>query len=226
MSSKSSPVSPATIRDIETKVEVTCSFRPKELTMSKQNSWSATPSKGHNVGKLDFGGGGNAKLQVELLFDSSSNGSDIRDETSKLWNMMLVTDSTRGRGTNQARPPWVQFTWGRMNSFVGAIESLNQKFILFKSDGTPVRAIVHLSMTQFAEDQGDTWVPQNPTSAGIGGQKTRVVEDGEMLDLIAFEEYGSASRWRKLAEVNKIRDPLRLEAGTVLAIPPLSQGWE
>lgn len=200
---------------------VTCSFRPKELTFSKQNTWSPGKAKGKNLGKLEFGGGGNAKLQVELLFDTSKDGSDVRSKTKTLWQMMLIdkqNSKTYNASTRKGRPPRVQFQWGALQSFEGVIESINQKFVLFKPNGTPVRAILTVSLQQFGDDE---YVPQNPTSGGGGGHKMRVVHEGETLDLIAFEEYGDPAQWRLLADANALDDPLRLRPGQALAVPAL-----
>jgi len=211
----------AKIKNLDKGEEVICTFRPKELTFSKQNTWSTSPVKGKNVGKVEFGGGGNARLQVELLFDTSKQGSDVRVETMKLWGMMLIDEKnpkTRDPKTGKSRPPTVQFEWGNLSSFIGVIESISQKFVLFKPNGTPVRAILNVSFQQFGDDQ---YTCQNPTSGGSAGYKVRVVREGETLDLLAFEEYGDPARWRLLAEANGLDDPLRLRPGQALAVPPL-----
>jgi hypothetical protein len=45
---------------------------------------------------------------------------------------------------------------------------------------------------------------------------------GERLDELAARYYGDPSLWRLLAAFNDVADPLRLEAGQVLRIPPAS----
>ena len=59
----------------------------------------------------------------------------------------------------------------------------------------------------------------NPTSGAITTRRTRTAVEGDTLQSIAFQEYDDPNRWRALAEVNKIDDPMRLKAGTVLAVP-------
>jgi nucleoid-associated protein YgaU len=49
-----------------------------------------------------------------------------------------------------------------------------------------------------------------------------VVREGERLDWIAYREYGNPARWRHIAEVNGISDPLELQPGQVLKLTP----WE
>jgi nucleoid-associated protein YgaU len=46
------------------------------------------------------------------------------------------------------------------------------------------------------------------------------VSEGDRLDWIAYREYNDASEWRKIAEANRITNPLALQPGMVLVIPP------
>ena len=51
--------------------------------------------------------------------------------------------------------------------------------------------------------------------------KTRTLRRGDSLASLAAEEYGDPGRWRPIAEANRIDNPLRVEPGAVLVIPPL-----
>ncbi|MEW5986125.1 MAG: hypothetical protein AB1791_05795 [Chloroflexota bacterium] len=60
-----------------------------------------------------------------------------------------------------------------------------------------------------------------------GGAATETAETeaaavGERLDQLAYDYYGDAALWRLLAVANDLADPLRLAAGTLLRIPPLT----
>jgi nucleoid-associated protein YgaU len=44
---------------------------------------------------------------------------------------------------------------------------------------------------------------------------------GDTLASIAYNEYGSAAGWRRIADANPfIDDPMRVKPGTTLVIPP------
>src|SRR5438132_1089198 len=62
---------------------------------------------------------------------------------------------------------------------------------------------------------------QNPTSGGHDGYAFHQVIEGETIDIIAFQEYGSRTAWRHLAEVNNLDDPSRLAPGQRLLLVPL-----
>jgi nucleoid-associated protein YgaU len=98
------------------------------------------------------------------------------------------------------------------------VEALGLKFTYFSSDGTPLRAQASLTLRQFSDEP---WPPQNPTSGTPHPHSVHYVLPGETLDRIAATRYGDATRWRVLAEANRVIDPLALEPGTPLVVPEL-----
>ena len=48
-----------------------------------------------------------------------------------------------------------------------------------------------------------------------------MVEEGQRLDWIAYQEYGDAARWRYIAESNNLDDPDVLQPGQILKLIPL-----
>jgi nucleoid-associated protein YgaU len=115
------------------------------------------------------------------------------------------------------RPPFVRFHWGKAWSFVGVITNIQEKFTLFKSDGTPVRATLNITFQQL-KDEG-TMPAQNPTSGGLEGKRVWTVNEGDTLAWIASREYGDATQWRKIAEANRLQNVRDLHPGSVLVIP-------
>jgi len=60
-----------------------------------------------------------------------------------------------------------------------------------------------------------------PAAAGssASGGRTYVVKRGDTLSSIAAKFYRDASKWRKIADANGIRDPKNLKIGQKLRIP-------
>lgn len=209
---------PAVIVNQDTNETVRCMFNPHEYTLAKQNQWQRGETKGKNVPRLKFSQGGSQTLKLQLFFDTYAEGTDVREHTEPLWRMMMVnTDRTNPR-SNKSEPPAVSFQWGGLN-FGAVITTMSQKFTLFLKDGTPVRTTVDITLEQLGDEED--FARQNPTSGGGEAPKTRVVQAGERIDLIAYQEYEDASRWRLIAEANHLAHPLRLRPGTKLVIPPL-----
>jgi len=211
--------SKATITNLDTNETIECMFSPKEYSLAKSNRWQSSDVLGGNVPKVEFSGGDAMKLQMELFFDTYEAGEDVRTKyTDKVWKLMMINPDTVNKGS-KGRPPLCEFRWGPTWSFKAVVTSISQKFTLFQSDGTPVRSTMNVSFQQAEEE--NKYPPQNPTTLSMPGYKTRRVRQGETIDWIAFEEYRDPTLWRFLAESNHLDDPLRLEVGQLLAIPPL-----
>ena len=193
-------------------------FNPHEYTLTKQNRWQRGETKGKNVPRIKFSQGGAQTLKLQLFFDTYAESTDVREHTNPLWTMMMVnTDKTNPR-SNKSEPPPVSFQWGGLQ-FDAVITNLTQKFTLFLKDGTPVRTTVDISLEQLGDE--DDHPRQNPTSGGGDAHRTRIVQAGERIDLIAYEEYEDATQWRRIADANGLEHPLRLRPGQRLVVPPL-----
>jgi LysM repeat protein len=222
MNSPSGELDKAEIRVVDGKKAgkaVACMFRPKEYTVTKQNSWQMKEVKGKDVPQLEFSGGGASTLTMELFFDTYESGKDVRKEyTNEIWGLTAIDDSLTDKINKKGRPPIVQFKWGPVISFKAVIENITQNFTMFKANGTPVRATLNVTFKE-AEKPGK-YPFQNPTTSSTPGYKVRTIKEGESLDWIAQEEYGDPALWRFIAETNKLEDPMKLSPGQKLSIAP------
>lgn len=209
---------PAIIINKNTGERVSCMFNPYEYTITKQNTYEQASTKGLNIPRIRFKQGGAQTLTLRLLFDTYGEGEDVRTFTAPLWRMMMVDEDRADQRTGKSEPPHCIFQWGRFE-FEAVITKMDEKFTLFLKDGTPVRTVVNITLQQVVDEEAHA--KQNPTSGGGIAPRTRILYAGDRLDLIAWEEYGDATRWRHIAEANKITDPLRLRPGQILMIPPL-----
>ena len=114
-------------------------------------------------------------------------------------------------------PPTVRFSWG-VFLFDAVIEKIGQRFTMFLADGTPVRATLSVTFTQYRTIQDQL---EQPRRNSADKTKRRVVEGPDSLWLLADREYGDVAHWRHIARTNRIDDPGRLTPGTVLLLPPL-----
>jgi len=207
----------AFLENIDTGDRIDVLFNPKEYKISKSNSYQAAKTSGGNVPKMTFANGQPASMTVQLFFDTYEAKKDVHQYTDKIAALMEVKIKDEGKG-KKLRPPHVKFHWGDSWTFTAVITQMSQNYTLFLPNGTPVRAIVDLTMQQIEDDQKKPG--QNPTSGGEGGRRTHLVAAGETLDLIAFEELGDASEWRRIADLNRIYDPLDLRPGRLLVVQP------
>jgi hypothetical protein len=199
---------------------VTCLFNPSEISFSKSAQWQPNPAKHEeDTPEPTFSGGQPARLSMQLFFDTTRDGSDVRLHTDKLVEFTLINPKVLSRAP---RPSYCMFLWGGESAataktyFIGYIPQVDIKFSLFLSDGTPVRADVSLSFIAIPKKLG----PQNPTSRSVGRTVWQVME-GHTLDAIAHQTYGHPGYWRFIAETNNLDDPLALRSGQMLRLLPL-----
>ncbi len=193
-----------------------CHFNPNEFEINKAVGWSEKPSMGNDVSSLAFSGGEGEEFTVPLLFDTTATGKDVRKEYDDLFNMLKVDDEKKNTSTKKSEPPTCRFQWGKFISFDAVIKEIKQKFTLFKRDGTPLRVDVTLTLKQVTNKPKG----QNPTSRSEA-RKIWIVEEGQRLDWIAYQEYDDAAQWRYIAETNNLDNPDDLRPGQVLKLVPL-----
>jgi nucleoid-associated protein YgaU len=188
-------------------------FNPKEFTLARTATWAAKPSKKATM--PEFVGTRSSAMTVEMFFDSPE-GSDVQKEVEKLLKCMDPYVKTENKAPC---PPFVSLGWGKKTYLDQAVvKSVSVKYTRFNAQGEPIRAVATVTL----EELQPTLPSQNPTSGSLDAEVERVVRPGDSLALIAYEELGSAARWRAIAEVNRIDDPFRLAVGTRLIIPTLT----
>jgi nucleoid-associated protein YgaU len=202
-------------------------YKPETLSWSKKADWH-NPIGGHhdkdcsgkeqktplrNVPQSTFKGGGPELLDLELFFDTTDTQLDVRLLLKPI-QMLVYMVPLRNE------PPLVMFSWGMILSKMSYVEDLDIEYTMFRADGTPLRAEVSMTLTEY--DMG--WlsnIPMNPTSYSEA-RKTWVVTEGQTLDWIAYQEYGNAMHWRHIAQVNNLSNPRDLRSGQILKLTPLT----
>ena len=194
-------------------------FNPSEYSISKSVSWDGGENnRRFNAPGSTFGGGGPRQLSLKLFYDVTEpiegrKIDDVRIEINKLAELTRIE-------RNLERPPVVQVIWGQASigsdfPFTGVITSLTQTFVLFTSEGKPVRANVDVTFMEFLNPELD----QRETDPEM---TTYRIKRGDSLASIAAAMYGDPSQWRIIAEANSLDDPRALEIGRTLSIPELT----
>jgi hypothetical protein len=204
--------------------EVVALFNPNAYSISKSVEYQQHRRKELNAPLLSFVGGGSRTLSLQLFFDVTESPrvggwrvSDVRELTNKLVELTRIS-------RNSMRPPVCRVFWGSSrfaNSdfpFTGVVSSLQQEFTLFDSSGTPLRANVSVSFTEFLGWGKDAEKDLRQTDPEF---TTRVVRRGDSLGSIAADVYADPGAWRAIAEANNIDDPRRLDVGKSLRIPDI-----
>ena len=133
----------AKLKASEAGVDLDVLFNPKELVVEKQVQWTQKEGAISDEPPEEFTKPTPATLSVTLHFDTYEKKTPVTAYTDQVEKMALIV-----KGKN--RPPLCIFVWGNF-SFQGVVDSLSQKFTMFLSDGTPVRAEVTLKMKKASE---------------------------------------------------------------------------
>lgn len=199
-------------------ISVDCMFNPTEYTLSKSNQYKEESTASGNTATAEFESVGSQTLKLNLMFDTYEKGKDVSNITRDLWRFMKPKERSESRQKPKGEPRQVAFEWGVFR-FVAYITSLTQQFTLFTHEGVPVRAKVDVQFTQYTDLEDYPDRPTNPTSGGGSSEQIWIVKAGDRLDNIAATIYEEATRWKRIAEHNHMRDPLALRPGQVLRIP-------
>jgi hypothetical protein len=159
-------------------------------------------------------------LAIELIFDTSQNGQDVRNTTLNL--VRMIQPGVKDNNNTNAAPavPIVRFCWGTF-LFNGNIQSMNETLELFSDHGVPLRATVSLSMNSVALDSD---IPSNRASGigaqagsgpGVGSMPLTLAQAGDSLQGLSGH-LGVGSDWKVIARANNIDNPRLLSTGTIL----------
>lgn len=193
-------------------------YNPAELTTSKSANWNRPQQQGaRSSGRPQFTGAGPQTVQMEIWFDAwDAVDADVTRSVMTLfeWTKPTPTSVTK----KLPRPPVLGFEWGSNRILADLqvfLKTVNAKYVLFKPDGTPIRASATISLEEVPEDPPR----QNPTSGSRASRRSHLIGAGDSLHAVAYREYGDASLWRGIAAFNEIDDPLRVAAGTRILVP-------
>ncbi len=206
------------IHNDDTRESFSVLFNPTQYSIEDASKWQEQEVMGH-PGELHYTGGDRKKLTMDLFFDSYESGTDVRVHTSRVANLLVLN-------REQHRPPKVTISWGKEPPsketgfpLTCVLQTLKQQFVLFNSDGTPVRATLTCVFLEFTlpvdeRQQHEGYSPDHT--------KSYVVKDGDTLSGIAGIFYKDPRLWRPIAERNDIVNPRVLPAGAVLTIPKIA----
>lgn len=210
----------ALITNTETDDKIYVLFNPEEYTLNKDINFAQSAIPGLTGPILQFVSGNMATLEMELLVDTfeahhegrvtTKAGQDVRELTNRIVGLMDINPETHA-------PPVLTFTWATL-TFTCVLARCSQKFILFKPDGTPLRARLTVSFNEYLDPEHEMR-RVNPQTADY--TKQHVVLQGENLTQIAYRYYQNPQLWRPIAIANQLADPRLITAGQRLLIPSL-----
>lgn len=192
-------------------------YNPKELKFDKPVSWKEHDDQGQ-AGALEFQKVTPATIQIELVFDTTKDAADVREAWVN--KLLSLTNPEASPGDGEAaelgkkRPPIVWFFWGSFD-FYGVIESVNATYIMYASNGNPVRAKVTVKMKEWTPktDYSSSGSSEGYDSASV---KLMQLSAGQTISSVAA---ANGTTTQAISDASGIDDPLNAEAGTMLIVP-------
>lgn len=193
----------ATIHNLQTGEAIQVMFNPEEYSLDLGNTFAEIGIPGLQTSPIQYVRGNLRTLQMELFFDTYEAGTDVRAETMKVTNLLNKLPSTKA-------PPILLFSWGSLH-FRCVLESAGQRFLMFLSDGTPVRARLTVAFKEYQPIEVEI-----ESGLFVGPPAVHIVMQGDTLSGIAGVRLGDPGAWRDIAELNDIDDPFTLSPGQTL----------
>ena len=198
--------------------QFTFQFNPKEYTITKRARWERDSDAGSpDTAIPEFLGSEPRTVTLQYVIDATESGGDVKPQLDLLFGCCAPTAETLSQ--NKPTPPFVLFGWGTTTSFVACVRQVTAQHKLFSPQGKCIRASGTIDLEEIPSQRPK----QNPTSGGLAARRTHTVVAGDSLASIAFREYSRPDLWRALAEANGIDDPLRLDVGRHLLVPPADE---
>ncbi|MCD0465060.1 hypothetical protein [Flavobacterium sp. ENC] len=116
------------------------------------------------------------------------------------------------------RPNFVKVQWGQNITFNGVLDSIDISYTLFKPDGSPLRAKISLSFSQYISPKTVTMIdsPESPDLTHIV-----TVSDGMSLPQLCLQTWNDDSLYVQVAQYNKLNKFRNLSGIDKLIFPPV-----
>jgi hypothetical protein len=191
----------------QTEVEV--HFNPASLVYTIENSSSQSAG---DPKRRQFAAQFSGKLSMDLQFDTTDIGDDVRLATSQVASFMQSSAnvSRDKSGASAQAQPAVSFQWGSYE-FKGTMESFKETIDFFSPEGVPLRSLVSITLARQDQifDQGTS------ATTNTYGSMVPTSSDGSATDLAT--QGGDPSAARQLGAANGLAS-LRFTAGASLQV--------
>jgi hypothetical protein len=202
---------------------MTVQFNPASLQYTVTNTLK---EEGSGNKKKQFVTQSTGKLTMDLVFDTTHVGQDVRDLTEQLAKFMEPVGGSKASG--KRAPAVIEFRWGTY-VFKGMVESYKETIDFFASDGVPLRATVNLTLSRQdvvfepgkslpADDpeKGKREPVEVPATGGAPGPQRQLGGGGQYATQLGASA-GDTRAGRAIAAANG-QESMRFSAGAALSV--------
>ena len=215
-------VAKATLTALPNGTPLAVHFNPASLVYSVENTvsqQSGGPTKAQYVAQFS------GKLTMDLQFDTTDTGADVRTFTNQVALFMQATGNASAAASNSAAPsansgtpsapakapPVLSFKWGTYE-FKGIMDSFKETIDFFSADGVALRALVSIGLSRQDHVFDDQASVSGPSTSG-----SLVPSSGSDSALSMATRGGDPSAMRAIGAGNGLAS-LRFTAGASIQV--------
>jgi hypothetical protein len=159
------------------------------------------------------------EIAFDFLFDNTGiiDGkprANISDDLKKFKDILIAYKG------DSHEPRHFKLVWGENSIFKGRVTEVTINYKMFRSDGTPIRAIATVKFRSSIEEQKRA-ARENRSSPDL--THIRKVKYGDTLPLMCYKVYGDPKYYLQVARVNEISNFRLLTPGVDLYFPPIEK---
>jgi len=159
------------------------------------------------------------EITFEFLFDNTGiidgKARDSIADDIKQFKKVLI--EYKG---DAHEPRHFKLVWGKHSIFKGRVTEVNLTYKMFKSDGTPIRAVAKVKFKSSIEEQKRA-AKEDKKSPDL--THVRKVRAGDTLPLMCHGIYGDPKYYVQVAKANGLGNFRYLEPGSDLVFPPIEK---
>ncbi len=199
--------------------ELELPINPNKVTVSKEvNRGSDSPAVGSDTRQRQETGSEPRTVTLhDVIFDTYEERDDVRTKYIDTLEKFASVDK------NLHQRPTLMLDWGAFKTtyesggkLLVEISKFDVTYTMFLRDATPVRCRTTIVLKEVTDPKEKASEMQSPDHA-----KLHTVIRGDTLQALSFKEYDDPREWRRIADANNLDDPMQLEPGTKLLIPPI-----
>lgn len=156
------------------------------------------------------------KLSFDIVIDCTgvvdSKRTNMSDEIDALEKIVYTYNG------EIHRPNFVKIQWGKNLTFKGVLTSLDTTYTLFKPDGSPLRAKISLSFTQYISP---STVKKEDQQESPDITHMLITKEGDSLPKLSYQVWNDPNYYIQVAKYNGLNKFRKLKGGKKLFFPPI-----
>lgn len=195
-------------------------MNPEHYTFNYKIQQNEEQAQGTTSAPLAFNKIAPEELELDFIFDRTGviTGAESLEDgvIDDIENFKKVILQYNG---DEHKPNYLIISWGSL-IFKGSLTEMSIEFKLFKSDGTPIRAIAKAKFKGVV-DENLRAAKENNKSPDL--THYRIAKEGDTLPLMTYKIYGDSKYYLEVAKVNNLIHFRKLEPGQRIFFPPLQK---